>query len=303
MVSQLGRFASGESRARTSPAVPEGARTRDLARLQHLDWTAGRGRPRRLDALGTGAGGRRCRRTNRLGASRRPSGIDGSEARRFGHPTPAILRLLPPGPEGPPPPRRTCPPRARISSTRVALPGRACRRPGGGRLVLRAHEPPTSGSSQTVRSAPRGRPHRGARRGGGPASVPRRSRNGDSVRLSHSPSVRSGGFRLRELLLSQLPSQDLAHEGHRKGGRELDGFRDLECREALLAECDDFLLRRGLSALQDHERLDRLAAVLVRHPDGRGFPTAGCMKRTSSTSRGYTLYPEQRIMSFLRSTM
>src|SRR2546426_44576 len=43
---------------------------------------------------------------------------------------------------------------------------------GGGRLVLRAHEPPSSASSQAVRSAPRGRPDRRARRGGGPATIP-----------------------------------------------------------------------------------------------------------------------------------
>src|SRR5438128_1791691 len=63
-------------------------------------------------------------------------------------------------------------------------------RPGGRRLVLRAHEPPTSGSSQTIRYAPRGRPDRGARRGGGPATIPRFSGNRNPFQLS---DARYGG--------------------------------------------------------------------------------------------------------------
>src|SRR2546428_9107100 len=49
MASRLGRLASGESGARTSAAVPKGARPPDLARPPRLGWTEGRGCPTLID--------------------------------------------------------------------------------------------------------------------------------------------------------------------------------------------------------------------------------------------------------------
>src|SRR3990170_2108422 len=57
--------------------------------------------------------------------------------------------------------------------------------------------------------------------------------------------LRGGGLDLRELLLPQLPPQDLAHHGLWKFFRELHLLGDLEGREPLLAEGDDLIRRRG----------------------------------------------------------
>src|SRR5437899_12906720 len=76
-------------------------------------------------------------------------------------------------------------------------------------------------------------------------------------------------LRLRELSLPQLPSEHLSDERLRQIGGELDRLRDLEGREAFLAERDDLVLRGVHTSLQDDEGLDRLAAIRVRNPDRR----------------------------------
>ncbi len=83
------------------------------------------------------------------------------------------------------------------------------------------------------------------------------------------PSNDNGGLgpnpRLRELAFPQLPSEHFSDERLRKIGGELDGLRDLEGREAFLAERDDFVFRRVRASLQDDESLDGLAAIRVRN--------------------------------------
>src|SRR5437016_11380830 len=87
------------------------------------------------------------------------------------------------------------------------------------------------------------------------------------------PSKDNGGLspnpRLRELAFPQLPPEHFSDERLRKIGVELDGLRDLEGREAFLAERDDLVLRRVHATFQDDEGLDRLAAIRVRNPDRR----------------------------------
>src|SRR5205809_4202522 len=90
------------------------------------------------------------------------------------------------------------------------------------------------------------------------------------------PSKDNGGLgpnpRLRELAFPQLPSEHFSDERLRKIGGQLDGLRDLEGREALLAERDDSPLRRVRASLQDDGRLDGLAAIRVRNPDRGPLP-------------------------------
>src|SRR5256885_16639151 len=85
------------------------------------------------------------------------------------------------------------------------------------------------------------------------------------------PSKDNGGLgpnpRLRELAFPQLPSEHFSDERLRKIGGELDDLRDLEGREAFLAERDDFVLRRVHASLQDDESLDGLAAIRIRDPN------------------------------------
>src|SRR5467141_1109344 len=87
------------------------------------------------------------------------------------------------------------------------------------------------------------------------------------------PSKDNGGLgpnpRLRELAFPQLPSEHFSDERLRKIACELDGLRDLEGREAFLAERDDLILRREHASLQDDESLDGLAAIRIRDPDRR----------------------------------
>src|SRR5256885_13913438 len=107
------------------------------------------------------------------------------------------------------------------------------------------------------------------------------------------PSKDNGGLspnpRLRELAFPQLPSEHLSDEGLRQIVRELDDLRDLEGREAFLAERDDFVLRRVHAFLQDDESLDGLAAICIRDTDRRRLRDRRVHEQDPSTSRGYTL--------------
>src|SRR5256885_16427723 len=87
------------------------------------------------------------------------------------------------------------------------------------------------------------------------------------------PSKDNGGLglnpRLRELTFPQLPSEHFSDEGLRKIGGELDRLRDLEGREAFLAERDDLVLRGAHTSLQADEGLDGLATIPIRDTDRR----------------------------------
>ena len=67
--------------------------------------------------------------------------------------------------------------------------------------------------------------------------------------------------------LAHIGFGQLIHERH-FGGQLLGG-------QLIFAEFDDFLRRGGLTAFQYHEHLDLLAALRVRHADGRGLSNFG----------------------------
>jgi len=74
-------------------------------------------------------------------------------------------------------------------------------------------------------------------------------------------------------------------------------------REAFLAERDDLLRARLLAGLQRDDGFHSspwLSCGMRSRPPRR---RPGARRALSSTSRGYTLKPPRRIMSFLRSTM
>src|SRR5215210_3819029 len=81
------------------------------------------------------------------------------------------------------------------------------------------------------------------------------------------PSLRS----LRLLLVSEHASQELADGTLGQLVAELDRFGGFIGGEALFAEGQYLVLCRLTLRLLDHERLDRLAAVLVRDTDGYRF--------------------------------
>src|SRR5207247_8554793 len=97
-----------------------------------------------------------------------------------------------------------------------------------------------------------------------------------SIRWRGEGNRPSGQLRpLRARLRAQLAPQDLPRDGLRELVDDLDLARVLVRRHPLLAEGDDLLLVGRLARVQADERLDGLAAVLVRHPHHRRLLDGG----------------------------
>src|SRR5690348_15690732 len=90
-----------------------------------------------------------------------------------------------------------------------------------------------------------------------------------SVSAMRPSSSLVGGAGGSAALLAQFPAEDLSGRRLRNLVDDLDHARILVGGHPLAAERDELVLARRLALLQRDERLDRLAAVLVRHADDR----------------------------------
>src|SRR5690606_9108836 len=123
------------------------------------------------------------------------------------------------------------------------------------------------------RTARTRRPSPAARAGTGPRS--RRSSPGMRVAPDSRTTSLACTPALRQFLLAELPAEELERRAPGERLTKLYLTRNLVGRHAFAAVPQEILRGCGGSRRQDHERLHRLAAPLVRHSDGARFRDRG----------------------------
>src|SRR5947199_8569343 len=94
---------------------------------------------------------------------------------------------------------------------------------------------------------------------------------GHRPRTAAAPNREDTSLSFAARSAAQLAAQDLAGDRLRQLIDQLDLARVLVGGHALLAVRDQFLRRRRRAGPQADERLDGLAALLVRHADDSGL--------------------------------